>query len=154
MSSATDQVLFQRCVLKFSKTPTQYPCICIASPRCEKFAPCLNCERCSAILFWFGADTIGEFSSLVLGTTCCALGTDICEFSSLLLGTARCALAVPFLLCPVWRLLAAGGGGGIVVLWGALQFLAGTIFDAVVTSLVLRPRESLAFCSDSIIHWL
>ena len=50
--------------------------------------------------FGFGSD-IGEFSSLVLETACCALGTDICEF----------ALAVPFLLCPVCRLLAAGGGG-------------------------------------------
>ena len=50
--------------------------------------------------FGFGLD-IGGFSSLVLGTACCALGTDIGEF----------ALAVPFLLCPVCRLLAAGGGG-------------------------------------------
>ena len=42
---------------------------------------------------------IGEFSSLVLGTACCALGTDIGEF----------ALAVPFLLFR--RPLAASGGG-------------------------------------------
>ena len=54
------------------------------------------------IFFRFGVGSdIGEFSSLVLGTACCALGTDIGEF----------ALAVPFLLCPVCRLLAAGGGG-------------------------------------------
>ena len=38
--------------------------------------------------FGFGLD-IGEFSSLVLGTAYCALGTDIGEF----------ALAIPFLLC-------------------------------------------------------
>ena len=52
--------------------------------------------------FGFGSD-IGEFSSLVLGTACCALGTDIGEF----------ALAVPFLLCPVWRPPPAGGNGAI-----------------------------------------
>ena len=46
---------------------------------------------------------IGEFSSLVLGTACCALGTDIGES----------ALAVPFLLCPVWGLLASGGGSAM-----------------------------------------
>ena len=64
----------------------------------------------------------------MLGTACCALGTDIGELSSLVLGTACCSLAVPFLLCPVWRLLAAGGGGPR----GALQFPAGTIFDPLV----------------------
>ena len=55
--------------------------------------------------FGFGMD-IGEFSSgsLVLGTTCCALGTNIGEF----------ALAVPFLLCPVWSLLAAGRAAAVV----------------------------------------
>ena len=50
--------------------------------------------------FVFGSE-IGEFSPLVLGTACCALGKDIGEF----------ALAVPFLFCPIWRLLAAGAGG-------------------------------------------
>ena len=43
----------------------------------------------------------------------CRFGRDIGEFSSLVLGTACCALAVPFLLCLVWRLRAAGGGGAI-----------------------------------------
>ena len=53
------------------------------------------------IFFRFGVGSdIGEFSSLVLGTARCALGTDIGEF----------ALAVSFLLCQ--RLLAACGGGG------------------------------------------
>ena len=52
------------------------------------------------IFFRFGVGSdIGEFSSLVLGTAFCALGTDIGEF----------ALAVPFLLCR--RLQAASGGG-------------------------------------------
>ena len=62
---------------------------------------CLELQHCITFFFFgFGLD-IGGFSSLVLGTACCALGTDIGEF----------ALAVPFLLCPVCRLLAAGGGG-------------------------------------------
>ena len=52
--------------------------------------------------FGFGS-VIGEFSSFLLGTACCALGTDIGEF----------ALAVPFLLCPVWRPPPAGGNGAI-----------------------------------------
>ena len=56
------------------------------------------------IFFRFGVGSdIGEFSSLVLGTAFCALGTDIGEF----------ALAVPFLLCPVWRPPPAGGNGAI-----------------------------------------
>ena len=61
---------------------------------------CLELQRCIAFFSRFGVGSdIGEFSSLVLGTAFCALGTDIGEF----------ALAVPFLLFR--RPLAASGGG-------------------------------------------
>ena len=94
----------------------------------------------------FGTD-IGEFSSLVLGTAYCALGTDIVEFSSLVLGTTCCALAVPFLLCPVWRLLVAVGNG-------AMRRSSISCRKIILTLLcydLKLPRKSLAFGSD-VIH--
>ena len=62
---------------------------------------------------------IGEFSSLVLGTaTRYRIFFSICRhleirISKIARNADLCALSVPFLFCPVWRLLAVGGSGAM-----------------------------------------